>query len=377
MRRATLLACVSLLACDGVTVDPVVTNNAAQRSPNTGGAAGSSGGAGGSLSSTGGLSSGGTGEAGSASAGSGGSSQPANCVRDPSASERPDVDGESLEPIYLAWSELRFEGDAGELVFEHDYDWAWCNDLPTTPACVGNQFGHTVLAPEMQGPLSKNRVTQQDLNCELHRGSFSVLLRLNDYSGEANDGYVTVDILASDGLEVLPEWRCSEVDDWASETQWKATDPWRLVQPVGPFSWHLEGFVRDGKLSAWYRGGKHFQLWLDGSRDAASPGLQLELKTPTVIGTLGKADGNWSLTQGFFASLLTFDWMPLTLLAQPMCDDMCTTWDLMYQTEDPNRSYGCQRPTLALEFEAREATPGEGVQKTAQPVCPDTDQCGG
>ncbi len=352
----------------------------------------------------------------------------------PKASDRPtDSDpGDSVAPIYLATSRMRFGSANDDDALTPNKD-AWadigmdldesCTNSPTCSAdgalveqhacqnsllvpfdgndCRDNQIGklYTVAALSPQvGPLFG--ITEPDWNCALHRGEFGVIFKVSDYNGKPNDDAVRLDMYTSIGLQKLESWTCTSGPggtvpaDWFNQAPWLHTKHWKIAQrsvsltapDAGvdlPDSKYADpaAFVRGGYLFVQLPSGAEF--WLDGQR-AHVPGFRLELHRAILVGGLKKElDGTWSLVDGTISGVV----LPTEILSSfrelGFCNNMCaaydnvvgylnTNQDALSSTSDKLPNTPCDALSIGIDFEARQATASAvDVEAVDPPVdCP-------
>jgi hypothetical protein len=338
----------------------------------------------------------------------------------PARSDRPaasDV-GADLPPIYLALSRLRLGTAKDDPALTPD-DNAWqdigfdfdkqctnsatcevdqmqvtdrsCANTNLTPfdgnQCRDNEIGKLLKVAAMSptvGPFYG--MTEQDWNCEIHRGGFSLIFKISGYNGKNNDRDVRLDMYTSTGLQKLPAWTCrATIDaplstDWFNRPDWLSTDAWKVAQrsidlaapdPTDPtelknsVASDVAAFVRGGYLYAELPDGAEF--WLNGENTPV-PGTRQIMHRAIMVGQMIKGqDDLWTIDHG----LLEFVTSPGELLQSfqefGYCENMCegfnqlrnylnTHQDTLTGTAESLPATPCNGLTLAFDMKARQAT---------------------
>jgi cysteine-rich repeat protein len=158
---------------------------------------------------------------------------------------------------------------------------------------------------------------EQTFNCNLHRGTYNVIVKLSGYNGQLDDPEVRVDFYASPGLTRLPPWNCDDGDPdaypiWTASAAWNI-DPTSLTSEISeegslPDSKlaDAKAFVREGYLVAELPDGA--QLRLAGSSNSYRS-FALTTRKSVWTGALSQQqDGTWQIQDGLIAgTTLTSD----------------------------------------------------------------------
>lgn len=151
-------------------------------------------------------------------------------------------------------------------------------------------------------------ISEMEFNCNLWRGSYTVVTRLSGYNGEANDADVRVDVYISPGTEREQPWRCPDEDFASRYPIWRLSEKFK-VDPtnfVGEAAAEGElpdsdvsdphGFVRDGYLVFKVPDGAVVRLAGDGTRYR---GFALKTYKGIYTSRLERAqDGRWHMHDG-------------------------------------------------------------------------------
>ena len=209
---------------------------------------------------------------------------------------------------------------------------------------IGKLFNFVATAPNIGGWFG---ISEPDWNCELWRGGFSVILKISNYNGQANDADVRVDLYTSVGKKELPAWACrASIDqplatDWNKRAPWSARDHWIISSDsISLAADHGGNDVPDSRwadASAYVRGGwlvTHLPdgswFWLDGER-TPSPGMRL-LMHRNVIATRLVQDpqsGGWTMEDGTLGFVTTPQEVIDGFSQLGLCENMCGTFATM------------------------------------------------
>lgn len=159
----------------------------------------------------------------------------------------PGVVDTSAAPDPYEWIGLNMDGLCTNPIscVDAPSDVAPCQTPGLYPAdgvgCRDNMFGKlepiAAINQQLGVPFGIN---ENDFNCELHRGGFSILFKISEYNGTPNDDQVRVDVYDSPGLEDnLPTWDCL-----TDKTKWDTEAPWLLPQ-----RWYVDKANLDGSIT--------------------------------------------------------------------------------------------------------------------------------
>lgn len=336
---------------------------------------------------------------------------------------QPDAEaGTNLSPIYLAW----FHTQLGEtttdpkgnkttwqqLGFDLDNtctNASGCegiNDVVSCQSsvaglipfdgelCRDNTFGNlqsiAALVPELGGRFG---LSQARVNCGLWRGEYSIVMRISDYNGSANDDSVRLDVYVSPGLERLPPWQCPNEEFDALYPRWRQPSSWYIDSQTlrGPIeepgvlpdsaAFDDHAYVREGYLVAALP--DEFLLRFAGD-GMAYRGFALNLVGSIWTGRLERGqDRTWSLSDGILAARLRQSDFVRAFREIGLCEGGETERlyadilgyirdgaDILVDgSVDPQRT--CDAISLAIAFEAAAITPG--TESTLAPLvecCP-------
>jgi hypothetical protein len=255
-------------------------------------------------------------------------------VGQPTTTERPVASGEAEQEIVVAlrrvWlGQSRPPGAAAELEpwqsVGLDLDGLCtraigCEGQPVVAACANdagvsadgagcrdNAFAQLFPAAAATPLGTTYGISEDKLNCGLHRGSFSLLIRISGYGGGLDDSNVRVDVHPSPGLEQPMPILCDGPLDWKSQLGWLTPLPWQLDEAMLEASGSSKisdpfGYVKNGYLVAQLPDGAVLALVGDS---APYSGLSLRLFGAILTARIGRdADGAWMLQDGLIAGRL-------------------------------------------------------------------------
>jgi hypothetical protein len=333
----------------------------------------------------------------------------------PTASERPAATSGAEQEIVVGlkrlWlGETRPPGAAAELEpwqsFGLDLDGlctsaAGCSASPAAGACTSsggaradgagcrdNAFAELFpkLAATELGTVYG--ITEDKLNCGLHRGSFTLLIRISGYGGGLDDSNVRVDIYPSPGLEQPMPVACDGSVDWKGQLGWIPPLPWKVDQAVLDAGGSAASapskladpaaYVKKGYLVARFPDGTPFALRGDS---APFSGLSLRLFKPVLTARIEQdSDGAWVLRDGLIAGRLRPQDFFTSIREAGFCSS--TVGDAYEQlvssfeagldllTGDANiESAACDALSVGIGFEALQATLGDPVAVEAPVEC--------
>ena len=288
------------------------------------------------------------------------------------------------------------------------YDGNLCRDN-----ALGKSFGIAAQVSEVGQWFG---FTEQDINCELLRGGFSVIFKISGYNGQLNDRDVQVDMYNSMGLVNLPSWKCRLTIDtpldpnWPTSAPWMSTDPWLIDSNSFDISTKNtdagvndlpEGAVRD--YAAFVRNGwlivhlapDNSLFWFDAERSSVGinatpgtfPGFRSFMHRNVIAARISKDQyGYWNLTNGTISWVNTPGDVVKGFREIGFCENMCQGYNQLINyltnsvdtvtTGQPNMALPttpCDGLSGGFAFLARQATISpKYVQASAQPMdCPE------
>jgi hypothetical protein len=346
-------------------------------------------------------------------------------ARLPSHDDRPsnDADGDSVPPIYFAMSALRLgaadEGPGKWDGIGFDIDNACtnssscaavneraCKNDAVTPydglECRDNELGQLskLSAASPLGQLFG--FSEEDWNCELHRGGFSVVFKISGYDGEPNDPMIRFDMYTSTGIRELPGWNCHDTIEkplnpgWSGYADWLRATHWQIASAsLDPSASNSSVDVPDARAAdpiAFVRGGYFFaqipdgtEFWLDGARTPV-PGFRYLMHRGVIVGRLTRqADDSWVIEDGTVSFAVLPDEYVNGFRELGFCENMCNAFTTV---RDYTKSYvdlivpapggplpdvPCNALSIAIGFDARQATATaqDVVTVSAPQECPD------
>ena len=229
------------------------------------------------------------------------------------------------------------------------------------------------------------------LNAQIAAGLDTLLVRVRNYNGTANDTQVELSLYISDGTTPLSDGGAPPVPVWNGQDAWIVDS--RSVfgasgPPILPLQYDSAAYVVGGVLVA---NPKDFfvPLQLD-----SSDLMVLELQAGIVTGNLAQAGGGWTITDGvldgrLLASNLLSAFAYINDPDPPggdLCQSspfysalkglVCTGLDI---TSDPSapHSQTCDALSLGIGFAAQSAQFGPVETVTQTTTCPDAgpDHC--
>jgi hypothetical protein len=280
--------------------------------------------------------------------------------------------------------------------------------------CVDNSIGNTFnLAANAPSVGDWYGLTEQDLNCELWRGGYSVIYKISNYNGQYNDTAVTVDLYTSPGLQQKPSWQCRAGGvitgafntGWYKEAPWLQKSHWKIrkddislsaetTPPELPDSkWQDNAaFVRGGWLIAHSKDGS--PAWLDGAY-TPTPGFHMTMHRNILAMKLVKdpQSGLWSSPDAMTGYVSTSAEVLQGFQEMGFCDNMCGTWDTVKgylntyldMPVDPaaspdspcdSLSYGLRFRTAQITVDASDVQDVPKPQLCPQPRHPDAPRQG-
>ncbi|HTU61713.1 MAG TPA: hypothetical protein VMF89_24825, partial [Polyangiales bacterium] len=257
----------------------------------------------------------------------------------PGESHRPglaDDAADAIAPIYLGWTHIDLGGDAAPddnapaawQTFGLDLDGVCTN----SSSCAGGAQSCRAAGSEIpfDGELCRDNrfarlqatiapvpeigerygLREETFNCNLHRGTYNVIVKLSGYNGQLDDPEVRVDFYASPGLTRLPPWNCEDADAddypiWRTSAAWNV-DPTSLSAEISEEGSLPESkvadpkaFVRKGYLVAELPDGA--QLRLAGASNSYRS-FALTTRKSVWTGALSQLqDGTWQIQDGLVA----------------------------------------------------------------------------
>ena len=339
----------------------------------------------------------------------------------PKDADRPQAqdDDTSLPDLYIGWNRIRIgETDlAGTATmdawqgFGFDLD-GLCTNSKTCPSvqnvqackpgsdqipfdgelCRDNTFASlqpvAAAVPEIGERFG---ISEAEFNCQLWRGSYTVIIRLSGYNGKADDPDVRVDVYISPGGEREQPWKCPAEDfaerypSWRQAEKFKI-DPETFVEPAGqdgeiPDSTVADphGYVRDGYLVFKAPDGAVVRLAGDGTRYR---GFALKTHKSVYSTRLERAqDGRWHMLDGMVAGRVVGKDLIASFRQIGLCRGVGLDgfYDSVVEyieqnsdvlsdgTNDPERA--CDAMSFGIAFEGAQLTPGAPAKATPIVEC--------
>lgn len=340
----------------------------------------------------------------------------------PHADDRPDPtqDGDETVPdIYLGWSriwigETDLDGVASDTAwqsFGFDLDGICTNSgtcsevqnqqscLPSTEQipfdgalCRDNTFASLQPVAAAVPEIGKRfGISEAEFNCNLWRGSYTVVARLSGYNGKANDSDVRVDVYISPGATRPEPWECptdsfSELYPlWRLPSAFKI-DPANLDGTISESGTlppsrvaDAHAYVREGYLVASLPDGALVRLAADGTRYR---GFAMTVYKGLWTGRLERAqDGRWYMRDGLAAGRVKAPDLIMSFRQIGLChgvgldgfyDSVVEYIDqnadvLSDGGNDPERA--CDAMSFGIGFEAAQLTPGPTADATPIVEC--------
>ena len=276
---------------------------------------------------------------------------------------------------------------------------------------IGKLFNIAATAPSVGEWFG---MTENDWNCEMWRGGFSVIFKVSNYNGQYNDDSVTVDLYTSTGLKTLPQWSCrTKIDqplatDWNAHAPWPTKAHWIISQDsislaadpnstgtdVPDSKWQdRTAFVRGGWLVVQFPDNSWF--WFDGERTPV-PGFREIMHRSIMAANLvhDLQSDIWRLDQGTIAYVAKPGEMLEGFSQMGFCENMCGTFNTVrdylntYQDSLSNDSNAppdtqCDALSFGTVFRAAQVTadkndvlPTKPFTTCPQPAHPDAPRQG-
>jgi cysteine-rich repeat protein len=239
--------------------------------------------------------------------------------------------------------------------------------------------------PELGGVFG---LEETIFNCELHRGSYSTILKISGYNGRSNDEQVRVDVYASGGIaSALPPWKCPN-DDYTDYPLWRPSIRWLIDQDDLEGDIEEEGTLPDSKAfddNAFVRNDylviRHSDpaVYRLASLKAAFPGWVLKVSNGYSVANIYKdEDGTWKLKDGVLAARISKSDLLMSFREIGLCPqgDAEYFYDAVEQYIDENadlllsgdidRDEDCDALSVGIGYEASQITPGPAV--TLDPI---------
>jgi cysteine-rich repeat protein len=340
----------------------------------------------------------------------------------PTAEQRPPAqDGDkTLQDLYFGWTQIRIgendlEGNAstdGWQTFGFDLDGtctnsSTCADLQNLQSCRpgtdqipfdgelcrDNTFASlqpvAAAVPEIGQRFG---ISEAEFNCNLWRGSYTLVSRVSGYNGLANDANVRVDIYISPGLARPQPWQCPTEDFASLYPLWRLAsefkiDPANLAPGMAPEMGKLpdstvsdtEAYVHDGYLVAHFPDESLVRLAADGTRYR---GFALIAQKSVWTGRLEREqDGRWHVRDGMAAGRIRSDDLVKSFREIGLCKGVGLDgfYDSVVEyvqqnsdvladgTNDPERA--CDAMSFGIAFQAAQMMPGPLEAATAIVEC--------
>ena len=224
-------------------------------------------------------------------------------------------------------------------------------------------------------------IAESEFNCNLWRGTYTVILRVSGYNGQPDDSSVRVDSYISPGMEKPRPFQCPD-EDYATSypTVWRAAPPWKIDPDtlVGPITQEgvlpsskvsdPQAYVRNGYLIAQFPDDTLVRFAADGTRYR---GFAMKVQKSVWTGKLALGQDNvWKIRDGMFGGRVRSSDLIQSFRQIGLCPDIGL--DPFYTdvvqyiqqnadvtadgTDDPERN--CDAMSLGIAFEASQVTPG-------------------
>jgi cysteine-rich repeat protein len=231
-------------------------------------------------------------------------------------------------------------------------------------------------------------ISEAEFNCNLWRGSYTMVTRLSGYNGQANDSDVRVDFYISPGLVRAQPWQCPTEDFASRYPLWRLSDKFK-VDPtsfVGAADEASElpessvadphGYVRDGYLVFKLPDGALIRLAADGTRYR---GFALKTYQSIYTSRLERAqDGRWHMHDGMVGGRVLGKDLIMSFRQIGLCPGVGLDGFYTSVTEyieqnsdmlsdgstDPERA--CDAMSFGIGFEASQLT--TGAHEEAPPI---------
>jgi hypothetical protein len=262
---------------------------------------------------------------------------------------------------------------------------------------LGQIFINAGASPELGAGLGVN---EKDWNCSLHRGEFSIIIRVTDYNGMPDDPQVRVDIYTSTGLKVLPGWSCLDGsgklrNDWQGFAGWAPNATWKIARRslattdpgTGtelPRARHADplAYVRGGYLVAQLPAGT--ELWLNGMEAHSHvSGYRAIIHRAVTVAKLVKGENSqWTLEDGVISGVTYPPDVVAALEEIGFCKNFCQSYeilidflnsaqDALVSTDMRLPDTPCDAISMGISFSSRQvrASPADIVDSNPQ-QCP-------
>lgn len=346
----------------------------------------------------------------------------------PTVADRPKKgDTKELPPFYFGISSLRLgetrpsdpEGFVGWRHFGFDLDGV-CSNSDTCLAgpsdkysckapvmtddgdkCRDNVFGQLEpIAAATPGLGEKFGIREDKLNCGFRRGSYTIILKVSRYNGQANDDSVRIDLYLSPGVERPADWSCCDHPAWPNEAPIAPLMRWyvdeadlegRAIEAPGtlPDSRTADpaAFVRNGYLYATLTDGT--LLRFIGDR-GDYPGFALRVFQGFLIGRLTRVSGGYGLEDAMLAGRLGTQELRDNFRQIGFTPESAgSNWVLLdnylagnadvLKNGDTDPEASCDAISMAVGFTTMPLTPGETFPVSAlssSPPPPPPTKCG-
>ncbi|MGE0321199.1 MAG: hypothetical protein AB7S68_02790 [Polyangiaceae bacterium] len=270
---------------------------------------------------------------------------------------------------------------------------------PDGLGCRDNMFARLEPVAADQPTLGEPfGISEDSFNCELHRGSFTILIKVTGYNGEPNDDNIRLDFYMSPGVDRDQSWECPE-QGWDQRAPWLASFPWKVDKAMlqGTASGSdlpnstladPDAYVRDGYLVGDLPDGAQMRFIGDNANAAGFP-LKFYKGIFVARPELGN-DGLWTAYDGLLAGrvrqadmLTAFNQIGFceggdlpdgngkvaAADANLLIDYLRVNMDVM-STGEVNPSADCDSMSVGIAFTARQATPGPAVDVSPLTECP-------
>lgn len=260
--------------------------------------------------------------------------------------------------------------------------------------CIDNMFGRlepVAATDPTLGPVFG--IGEEPFNCELHRGGFTVLIKVTGYNGEPDDEQVRLDFYFSPGLSTPRTWDCTD-ELWRDQAPWISIEKWNVArstlggaEPTGGQLPPSTVFVENAYVRQGYVVGKlpdETPVRFIGDNSAVSQGFTLRFHQATFTANVSRTmDGLWEASDGIIAGRVTRDNLLKGFHEIGFCEGRVQSYDLLtnyllanmdvLSSGANDTSLECDAMSVAIAFTARQASPGDAVDASELVECPPED----
>jgi cysteine-rich repeat protein len=258
-------------------------------------------------------------------------------------------------------------------------------------ACRDNTFGRLQPVIALMRDLGSDLGLNEDsFNCQLHRGGYNMLVRVQGYNGQPEDPHVRVDYYMSTGLEEPTRWTCP-LEDFARQPRWRSVRTWAIDDAAltGPIL--TPGSLPDSKFAdadAYVRGGYLVARVPDATPQGflgdGEPyrGFVYKAQQGLLVGHLSEGqDGTWQIDDGLLGGRILKNDLIQAFRESGFCEagDATTIYqsmvDFVNETVDVLASgandveVDCDALSYAIGFEAAQLSPGSAAKAPPRVEC--------